>query len=330
MPERTFSVWALLPLAFMALALASFAGMSFINPANIFDSANPDALIFWRLRLPRALAAFFAGAGLSLSGLIFQAMFRNPLATPYTLGVSSGAALGASIYLRFGTGFTLLGMAGSLISALLGCFFSMLLIYGITRSCRGFSSAVMLLAGVIINFFFSSLLMFIQYLSDANDAFQMLRWLMGTVAAVEPPNLVELGAAVLAGGWLAWRMALELDLLTAGEELAASRGVDLRQAKSRLFILASVLVGLIVSLTGPIAFVGMMAPQICRLWLGFRHVSLIPASLLLGGIFLCLCDLLARCLLAPAELPIGIITAMLGAPFFLWMLYRGKSSGDLL
>lgn len=326
----TFPKIRLLLLAVLAIiGLVPFLGATLINPADIFDSSNPDSIIFWRLRLPRALSAYCAGSGLALSGLIFQAMFRNPLATPFTLGVSSGAALGASLWSRFGSGFAALGAAGSLVSSLLGCLLSMLLVYAVTRARGGFSAAVMLLAGVIINFFFSSLVMFIQYWSNAQDAFQIIRWLMGSVSGVETPRLAELALAVLAGGWLAWTLAPELDLLTAGEEIAASRGVDTRRSKLLLFILASAMTGVIVSIAGPIGFVGMMIPQICRLWLGYRHRALIPASLLLGGVFLCLCDLLARSVLFPAEVPIGIITSMLGGPFFLWTLFRGGQDGAL-
>lgn len=319
----------LFPCAALAAAITPFLGATIISPADIVELGNPEALIFWRLRLPRAIGAFMAGAGLSLGGLIFQAMFRNPLATPYTLGVSSGAALGASVYLRLAAAASIPAYSGSLISALCGCLISMLLVYWITRARGGFSTAVLLLAGVIVNFFFSSLIMFVQYLSNAHDAIQIMRWLMGSLAGVEARQLVLPGMAVLICAWLAWRLAPELDLLTAGEEIAASRGVDTARTKLRLFILASAVVGIIVAVTGPIGFVGLMVPQICRLWLGHRHAALLPACLCLGGSLLCICDLLARTLLAPAEVPVGIITAMLGAPFFLWTLCCRNSRGDL-
>lgn len=324
-----------LRIAFLAIAaivcvfVSPFLGATIINPLEVLDSTSPENLIFWRLRLPRTIGAFLAGAGLSLCGLVFQAMFRNPLATPFTLGISSGAALGASIYLRLGAAASFMGMAGSLVSALMGCFLSMIMVYAITRARGGFSTAVMLLAGVIINFFFSSLVMFVQYMSNAHDAVQIMRWLMGTLSGIDSSKLWEMAAAVLAGLAVFSRIGPELDLLSAGEEIAASRGVDTNHVKLLVFIAASIVVGVIVSVAGPIGFVGMMIPQICRLWLGYGHNLTIPASFFMGGGFLVLCDLLARSVLAPAELPIGIITSMLGAPFFLWTLFRGNRAGEL-
>ncbi len=307
-----------------------FFGMSVISPSALWETGSPDAEVFWRLRLPRAVAAFLAGAGLSVAGMVFQAMFRNPLATPFTLGVSSGAAFGASVYFKLGIAVSFLGAAGSMGAALLGGLLSMLLVYLITRARGGFSTSVMLLAGVVINFFFSSLVMFIQYLSDANDSLQIMRWLMGSLTGLEAARLADLAIVVVVGAAIIWRMCFELDLLTAGEELAASRGVAVRKTKIAAFAVSSVVVGAVVSLAGPIGFVGMMVPHICRLWLGWSHRRLLPASFVFGGCFLVLCDLVSRVVLAPAEVPIGIITAMIGGPFFLWTLFRTNQKGDLL
>ena len=313
------------------LAAASpFGGMTVISPFALLEAGSPDAEVFWRLRLPRAIAAFLAGAGLSVSGMVFQAVFRNPLATPFTLGVASGAAFGASVYFRLGTALALLGSAGSLGAALLGGLFSMLLVYMITRAKGGFSTPVMLLAGVIINFFFSSLVMFIQYWSNADDSLRIMHWLMGSLTGLETARLADLAFVVIAGAAIVYRLSFELDLLTAGEELAASRGVPVRRTKLFAFAVSSVMVGAVVSLAGPIGFVGMMVPHICRLWLGWNHTRLLPASFVLGGCFLVLCDLVARSILAPAEIPIGIVTALIGGPFFLWTLFRANRDGDLL
>jgi iron complex transport system permease protein len=326
--QRLFILCAALCL--MILACSPFWGLSVISPAALWQPGHPDAEVFWRLRVPRAVAAFLAGAGLSVSGMVFQALFRNPLATPFTLGVSSGAALGASVYFRLGVFLPFLGGAGSLGAALAGGLLSMWLVYLLTRARGGFSTPVMLLAGVIINFFFSSLVMFIQYLSDAKDSLRIMHWLMGSLTGFEIARVADLAFVVVAGALVIWRLAPEIDLLTAGEELAASRGVQVRRAKMRLFVVASIMVGTTVSLTGPIGFVGMMAPHVCRMWTGWTHRLLLPCACMLGGCFLTVCDLFARVILAPAEIPIGIITALIGGPFFLWILFQANKRGELL
>ena len=315
----------------LLLTLASpFAGMSLISPEVIWIKGHPDAGVFWMLRVPRTVAAFLAGAGLSMSGMVFQALFRNPLATPFTLGVSSGASFGASIYFWLGGGALVwLGSVGPLSASLLGAALSMSLVYLVTRAKGGFSTAVMLLAGVIINFFFSSLVMFVQYLSDSHDSLRIMHWLMGSMSGLETAALADLGFIILAGAAAIWVMAPEIDLLTAGEELAASRGVKVNSSKLKIFLAASIMVGAIVSMAGPIGFVGMMVPHVCRLWLGWSHRLLLPAVFFGGGCFLVLCDLTARVILAPAEIPIGIITALIGGPFFLWTLFSSNKAGDL-
>lgn len=318
-------IFVLLCLAIVAIS--PFLGMSFIAPADIFSRGHPDGEVFWFLRLPRVAAAFLAGAGLSMSGMVFQALFRNPLATPFTLGVSSGASFGASVY--FGLGASFLGAFGGLGSALAGAALSMGLVYLVTRAKGGFNTSVMLLAGVVINFSFSSLVMFIQYLGDSRDALRIMHWLMGSLSGLETAALADLAFIIVLGAAAIWLMAPEIDLLTAGEELAASRGVRVNRTKMKIFLSASIMVAAVVSLAGPIGFVGMMVPHVCRMWLGWSHRLLLPAVFFGGGCFLVLCDLAARVILAPAEIPIGIITALLGGPFFLWTLFKAGKSGDI-
>jgi iron complex transport system permease protein len=317
--------------ASVAVALASpFFGLSLISPESVLSPGHPDAEVFWRLRVPRAAAAFLAGAGLSMSGLIFQALFRNPLATPFTLGVSSGASLGASVY--FWLGGVILVRAGSLAplaAALAGAGLSMFLVWAVTRSRGGFSTSIMLLAGVVINFFFSSLVLFVQYLSDSYDSLRIMHWLMGSLSGLETARLADLAFVTLFGALVIALMSKEMDLLTAGEELASSRGVEVGRLKLKIFLVASIVVGAVVSLTGPIGFVGLMAPHACRMILGWSHRLLVPAVFFAGGSFLTLCDLASRVALAPAEIPIGIVTALLGGPFFLWILFRSGSDGEL-
>lgn len=317
----------ILSLICLLLLLAMpFCGATLINPLELLDSDSYMATIFWQLRLTRTLVAFFAGAGLAVAGLVFQAMLRNPLATPFTLGVSSGAAFGTAIYLNLGLSFSFLGFSGSLLAAILGCVLSMFLVLLITRAKGGLQTSVMLLAGVIINFFFSSLVLFMQYLSDPNDSLKIIYWLMGSLNAIDSVHLADLGFIILASSLCLSRLVLELDLLCLGDEIAASRGVDSQKVKLYLFLLVSLMVAMVTSLAGPIGFVGMMVPHFCRLCYGLKHSILLPACFLCGGTFLAFCDLIARTIIAPAELPIGILTAMLGAPFFLYLLFKSQKN----
>lgn len=309
--------------AFLILCITPFLGSSIILPEDVINSTAPYAKIFWKFRIPRTVAAFLVGSGLALCGLVFQTMFQNPLTTPYTLGVSSGAAFGASIYFYLGS--NILGFYGFIVSALLGSFLSIALVFIVTFAKGGFSPAVMLLAGVIISFFFSSLIMFVQYLGSGQDASLILRWLMGSLSVIAPGHLMWLAAVNIFFASIVFLCTQELDLIAAGDEFAKSKGVNVSGIRLILFTAASVETGVIVSITGPIGFVGMIIPQICRLQFGLAHKNLVLSSLILGGSFLAVCDLAARTILAPAELPVGIITAMLGSPFFLWMLLGRKN-----
>jgi iron complex transport system permease protein len=219
-----------------------------------------------------------------------------------------------------------LGIPGSTWFAFGGALCAILLVYGFTRIKQGFSTATMLLAGVAISFFFSSLILFLQYLSDFTRTYRMLRWVMGGL-----DNVVGFGDVrnvlpfVVAGALVVLYLRHELNLITTGEELATARGMAVGRVKIALFFTASLMVGAVVAVCGPIGFVGLMAPHICRLLIGPDHRYLTPAALLFGGAFLVLCDTLARTIMAPTELPVGILTALLGGPFFLWLLL-GRSS----
>ena len=309
-------------LAALIVLVTPFIGMETITPASLWSAelSSTDMRIFWRLRVPRTLTAFLVGAALSLSGLSFQAMFCNPLATPFTLGIAGGAALGAALYVRLGVVYGLLGVSGQTLSAFAGAVLAILLVYGLSRLRRDFSMAAILLAGVAISFFCSSFILFIQYLSGFTHLFQITRWLMGALAVTGFAAVRELSLLVLCGSAVVFTMGKELNLLTTGEELAVSRGLDLRRVRNILFLTTSLMIGGIVARCGPIGFVGMMAPHICRLLVGADHRLLIPATFLFGGSFLTLCDTVARVLIAPAEMPVGVITALLGGPFFVWLL----------
>ncbi len=309
----------LLGAAILSVLVMPFAGIMSISPGDVLGGTTGSS-VFWNIRVARVITAFLAGAALSLSGMTFQAIFRNPLATPFTLGVANGAALGAALSIWLGLGFSVLGFSGDSVFAFLGAGGAILLVYGLTRLRRGLSTLTMLLAGVAVGAFCSSIILFIQYMSDFTQSFQIIRWLMGGLEVVGYGPLLNMLPFVLGGAVVILFLSQELNLMVTGEEIAVSRGVDVRRTRLLAFLATSVMVGGVVAVCGPIGFVGMMAPHICRLVLGEDHRYLAPASLLFGGLFLLLCDTLARTIIAPAEIPVGVITSLLGGPFFIWLL----------
>jgi len=253
--------------------------------------------------------------------MVFQAMFRNPLATPYTLGVSSGASFGAAVTILFGAAGQVMGVPMTSVGSFAGAAAAMGIVYGFSRVPRVSSSLTILLAGVAVSFMFSSLLMFAQFLSDSRHSFAIVRWLMGgldvygfrSVGTMLPLYVMGLAA-------VAWKLP-ELDHLLTGEDLAATRGVDVARTKTVLYFATSLTVSAIVAICGPIGFVGMMAPHVSRLVFANDHRVLGPATFMLGGAFLVACDVISRTVVAPTEIPVGVITALCGGPFFLWVLF---------
>lgn len=319
------------------VALAVIVGAPMVGPKSISLQSivrpapgDPGSTIFWDIRLPRVCLAFLAGAGLAVCGMVFQALFRNPLATPFTLGVSSGASLGAAVSVRLGLAAGILGFTGVTLSAFAGALAAICLVYGLTQMRKGFSMSTMLLAGVAVNFFFASMILLVQYTGDYHDTFRILRWLMGGLQMAGFDAPLQVLPLVLLGTGLAALLRNELNLATTGEELAISRGVALRRVKTVFFFAMSIVVGSIVAVCGPIGFVGLMCPHICRLLVGPNHCWLLPATFLFGGSFLVVCDTVARTVLAPSDLPVGIFTAFLGGPFFLWLLLRGSSEKSVI
>jgi iron complex transport system permease protein len=313
----------LILLAVLALAIAPLYGISRTPVSAVFSAGDStESIIFWQERVPRVCMAFVAGCGLALSGMAFQALFRNPLATPFTLGVASGASLGAAIYVRWGLTLSMAGLAslsGITLFAFAGAIGAIALVYSLTRLRRGFSTSTMLLAGVAVSFFFSSLILFVQYTSEFYNSFRLLRWLMGGLEPLGFRSVFSMLFWVVPGAIILARLTRELDLLSVGDDIAASRGVDVVRTRKLVFFASSLMVGGIVAVCGPIGFVGLMCPHICRLLVGADHRRLFPATLLFGGSFLVICDTVAR-MVRPAEMPVGIITAFIGGPFFLWLL----------
>ena len=320
----------LLALAWVAVLLvAPLLGSTDVRPAEALEPGSPGATIVWQLRLPRVLLALLAGGGLAISGLGFQTLFRNPLAEPYTLGVAGGAALGAVLALHLVPAGSLLGFTAVAAASFAGALGATGLVVGLAAARRPGGSRVetgtLLLAGIAVSFSCSALILFIQYLSDSTQTFRMVRWMMGGLAVVGYGDVLWLAPWVVVGAALLLALRWDLNLLLTGEELAASRGVDLGRLRLAVLGAVSLMVGAMVAVTGPIGFVGLMVPHMLRRRAGADHLVLAPACLLGGGVFLALCDLVARTVMAPAELPVGVLTALLGGPFFLWLLLsRGR------
>lgn len=322
---KSWKPWLYLLLAPVVLFALALVGMQRLPWSAVTAgplSSDQAALIFWQLRLPRVLTAFIAGAALSVGGMCFQAVFRNPLATPYTLGVSSGAALGAALYLQSGLAAVLLPFGGPILAAFVGGLLTIGLVYGLTCLRRGFSSETLLLSGIAVSFFFASLILLIQYLSDPSESYRIVRWMMGSVQTVGYAELARLLPFVLVGGAMILAHIRELNLIMLGEELAGSRGVDVLRTRKRLFIGVSLMVGAVVAYCGPIGFVGMIIPHSVRMLTGADHSKLGPYVVIAGGLFLALADTAARTILAPSEMPVGILTALCGGPFFVALLLR--------
>ena len=304
------------------LVVAPLLGPGELDLASAMGGESIDATILWRLRTPRVLLALLGGASLAVAGTAFQTLFRNPLAEPYTLGVAGGAALGAVLSMQFDAtgGFAYVAGASFLGAATVGA-----VLVGLARTGRGAQTGTLLLAGIAISLSCSALILFIQYLADFTKTFRMVRWMMGGLAVVGYAEVLWvlpwtfLGALVLF--WRRWG----LDLLLAGEEVAASRGLDLERTRWVVLAAVSLMVGSLVAVTGPIGFVGLIVPHMLRRFVGHTHALLLPAAFLGGGAFLAICDLVARTLMAPAELPVGVLTALLGGPFFLWLLLARRS-----
>jgi iron complex transport system permease protein len=315
-------------LALLALLLAPLAGSTPIRLTRVFDRSIPfadnvDAQIFFVARLPRVLAAALVGAALALAGVVFQALLRNPLASPDTLGVSAGAALGAVLAITFDADFSMLGVTAVPLASFAGSIGALVIVYGLSAARRrGTSTLVLLLAGVTLTSLFSAISAFVRYLADFTETLRTVRWLMGSldVGAFAPIGVatVPLGIAIVGFAML----PRILDLFSMGVDSAAARGVDVVRAERVALVSASLATGSAVALAGPIGFVGIVVPHLVRMLVGADHRVVLPASALFGASFLIACDLIARVAFAPAELPVGIVTALIGGPFFLWLLFR--------
>jgi len=287
------------------------------------------AVILWEVRLPRLLLAFLVGASLAAVGVALQALLRNPLADPYILGISSGAALGAALALQFGLAWTIGGFTAVQLCAFLFAAATIGAIYRIAVAAGRIPVQTLLLAGVIINAILSALILFITSLTDSTSAFRLFFWLMGSLATLGYAGLGSLAVTVLIGIGVLCAQGRNLNLLSMGEDPAQGLGLDVERIKRVIFVTTALLTGAAVAVSGLIGFVGMIVPHAVRMVLGPDHRLLLPASALVGGTFLAVADTVARSLWAPMELPVGVITALCGGPFFIYLLmsHRQEAMG---
>jgi iron complex transport system permease protein len=325
LPGRILLVSLLLGVVFVIAALSGLAvGSSSISPAALWAALlrNPDAdpvtsAIIWQIRLPRVALAAVAGAILALGGLVFQALLRNPLAEPYILGISGGAAVGAIIGMLAGIAL----FPGVSLLAFLGSMIVLALVWVLTGGRATMRKDSLLLGGVMMNAFCGALIMFLISVSKDAQVRHILFWLMGDLSLVGL-NQLPILLVPAPGVVVILFLARPMNLLLLGRETAASMGINVRTVSLVLLLLTSFMVSIVVSQTGLIGFVGLVIPHIFRLLLGPDHRLLIPACLLGGGSYLIFCDLAARSLPAAGEMPVGIVTALIGAPLFMILLWR--------
>ena len=278
------------------------------------------AVILWEVRLPRLLLAFLVGASLASVGVALQALLRNPLADPYILGISSGAALGAALAIQFGLTWAIGGFTAVQLCAFLFAAATIGAIYRIAVAEGRIPVQTLLLAGVIINAILSALILFITSLSDSTSAFRLFFWLMGSLVTLGYDGLGALAVIVVLGIGVLCAQGRNLNLLSLGEDSAQGLGLDVERIKRVIFVTTAFLTGAAVAVSGLIGFVGMIVPHAVRMVLGPDHRLLLPAAALVGGTFLAVADTVARSLWSPTELPVGVITALCGGPFFIYLL----------
>lgn len=332
---RAIPIFCLAGVLLLGLLLSVMVGSVPVPPQEalraLFDGGEDTqdlaVAVVRDIRLPRAILAGMVGAALALAGLGFQAISRNPLADPTILGVSSGASLGVTVA-------TLLGLAGPFgnpavvtLFAFAGALLAAVSVYAIAQVDGRLPITSLLLSGVIVGLFFTSCVMLIMALLAPAELQGVVFWLMGNIGPTGARTLAVLALILVLGAGVLWRQAARLNLLALGEEQAIQLGVEAERVKRTVFVIASLITGAAISAAGSIGFVGLIVPHAARLLLGPDNRQLVPAAALLGATFLMLADLAARIVMAPAELPVGVITSFCGAPLFVYLL-RTRRGGE--
>jgi iron complex transport system permease protein len=321
-PRKTFLTTIIF---FLLLLVASLISLSIGSVAIPFKEvikflaggivSEENRTILLSIRLPRIL---LVGGGLSVAGVVFQALLRNPLAEPFILGVSSGGTLGAVIAITFGIGLSIVAIPAF---AFIGSLIVMFIVYSVSARYGRLEPTTLLLVGIMTGAFFNALILLMIALKH-QEARGALLWLMGNLASAELNSLLIVAPFVLAAVVIIFLYSRNYNLIAFGEETAANLGLEVEKFKRISYLLASMITGLVVSVSGVIGFVGLLVPHICRMMFGSDHRLVVPVSFFMGAIFLVAVDLIARTIISPAEIPVGAVTAVVGAPLFVWMLRR--------
>lgn len=290
---------------------------------DLTDIKSSHVAILLKIRLPRIFLSIFVGAALSVAGVAYQGIFKNPMADPFVLGISSGAALGATGVIVTGASLGLLGLSSVSVGAFAGALIAAYTVYNIGRVGNRTPVVTLLLAGIAINYFLSSMISVVMSM-NRDQMESIVFWTMGSVSTATWQQILVAMIPISLGTAYLLTCARDLNALALGEESAKGLGVDSEKVKKTVLVVASIVTASAVSVSGIIGFVGLVIPHVVRIITGPDHRTLLPFSILTGAIFLVVSDTLARTLVMPAELPIGIITSVFGAPYFLYLLYRNK------
>ena len=291
---------------------------------------DSTAIIVWTIRIPRILTAFVVGAGLTLCGILMQALTKNPLADPYVLGISQGASAGAVSVIMYGY-LSFLGGYGTMVGAFAGAVLSIVMALKIATIRNKVTATQLVLAGIAVSALFGAITNFMIYhtKTGSDKVKTATYWMMGSLTGASWEKLKYATIAFIICFIFIMIMARQLDVLLLGDDVASTVGVNTDKLKLAIIIVATLLTGVIVSISGTIGFVGLTIPHITRSIVGTKHKWLVPASMLVGGTFLVIADILSRVVVAPEELPIGVVSAFFGAPFFLYLIRKsnGKAGG---
>jgi iron complex transport system permease protein len=300
----------------IVLFVAPFIGQVDLNFQDIFDSSSSANMVFWEIRIPRVLLAFFVGGILALGGLVFQIVFRNPMGTPFTLGVASGATLFTAIAIVLGLSLFIP------LFAFIGAVLTIVILFGVASRFKTSGTTSLLLVGIALSFFYSASLMVVFFISNLQESYEIVRFTMGSLDIVGLGDAIVVLVSAVILVILILRYKYQITLLLTSHEFARLKGIDIKRVNYILLLVTSLAVGVAVSITGPIGFIGLIVPHMIRLIYKQSYEKLIMPIFFYGGVFLVFCDILSRNLGTVSDIPIGVVTSFIGAPFFIYLIIK--------